>query len=143
MTDLQVIDAARALAAKFNIRLDARGILENMQTHGNQTTIVSCGGVTVWIDRYYISFSRDDSIDVHYAYLSHSHIREELPSVMKRLKKAKTMNDYILLAGIKRQLLYALSKMNARGSNDYMFESFDETHSWEGWDDGYASAMAD
>ena len=142
MTDLQVIDAAKSLAAKFNIKLDTRGILENMQNRGNQTTIVSRGGVILWIDRYYISFSHNDGFDVHYVYLSRKQIKEELPDIARRLKRVNAMNDFILLSGIQLQMRHALSEMNARSSDDYIFDSFAETCSWEGWDGEYAAGVA-
>jgi len=122
MTDLQVIDLARSFSAKFDIHFDERKVLQNMHTRvAPITTIVSRGDVTIWIDRHYISFSRYDDFNVHYVYLSRTHIKEELPGIIKRLKIVKSMNDYVLLSVIKLQMRQALAAMDAGGTDDYIF----------------------
>ena len=122
MTDLQVVDLARNFTANFDIHIDERKVLENMRTRvAPITTIVSRGDVTIWIDRHYISFSRNDDFNVHYVYLSRTHIKEELPGIIKRLKNVKSMSDYVLLSGIKLQMRQALAAMDAGGTDDYIF----------------------
>ena len=125
MTDLQVIDLARSFSAKFDIHFDERKVLQNMHTRvAPITTIVSRGDVTIWIDRHYISFSRNDDFNAHYVYMSRTHIKEEFPNIIKRLKNVKSMNDYVLLTGIKLQMRQALAGMNASGNDDYIFTDY-------------------
>ena len=121
MTDLQVLDIARVTAANLGIEFEERTVAQNMRSRGPITSIIKHGDITIWIDRHYISFCRDDDFNENYVYLSRSQIENELPDIIKRLKNVRSMNDYVLLSGIKRQMCRALIGMNASGDNDYIF----------------------
>ncbi len=106
--DRSLISYAVKVAQKLGLSIpDPNYILSQMNLKIPQPIIVDNGTYQMWIDKYYIAYSKCDSPQVKYIYITKEHIKEEcesmqLPGVIKKAftaaqrAMAKTGLDYYL-----------------------------------------------
>jgi len=126
MNDSEILSVAEKLAASLDVIVeDKQAILKNMRkTNCPTITILSNGNYTLWIDKYYIAYSKDGKPDVRYVFVSQHHVSEELTEICNMLKDCEP-SDYITLSGIREQMREALKSMAASGEDFYLAESED------------------
>ena len=126
MTDARILNLAREVAGNLGIAVkNPQRILLNMRPKSIPITTILCNkNHTLWIDKYYIAYSKTGNLDVRYVYITRNHIKEELPEIKKMLKKSG-FTDFITLTGIQEQMRQALKVMTETGKEDYVFDRAD------------------
>ncbi|MCK9479284.1 MAG: hypothetical protein M0R40_07275 [Firmicutes bacterium] len=110
-----VIDLCRETGENLNITIpDDETILKEFSLQIPLPFILKNDELQLWIDRYYIAYSRYDETAVHYVYVSKLHINEERNSYKRR----KMPNE------IKQALDYAERQMDKYNMDYYVSKKF-------------------
>jgi len=121
----RVLMLAEIVAAELGLKLtDKMNILKGLKAKFPIPLILSQNGYRVWLDRYYIAYSKNDEWFVHYIYISREHTREELSAVLKMLDVETNLLELKMLNNIRAQLANAVRKMNSDGTAYYILPKY-------------------
>lgn len=125
LNDLTLMTYAEKTAQKFGITLpEIKLLLKYINEATPRTIRIDNGEFQMWIDKYYIAYSRYDQEEVHYVYLTKTHIREERVSYRKARKERK--NQVCLPNTIKSNFIKALCCMRQTKLGYYLDKDFFE-----------------
>lgn len=114
LDDNTVLKYADIMAQKLGVKIpDLKHIKKRMLLTVPQQTVVDNGEYKLWIDKFYIAYSRHDEDDIHYVYITKQHIYEEYDSFKKAREYRKT--KLYLPKRIRQIFNSALCRMRASG----------------------------
>jgi hypothetical protein len=118
---LEVAELTVDMARKLHMRVpSADELLKNMNRHNSLPQQFRDTGSQLWVDKYYLAYSRWDDPDVHYVYLTAEHIEEEYISYKEARQARKTLDK--LPVAIKKQFAEAELQMRATENNYAIFK---------------------
>ncbi len=125
LNDSTLMIYAEKAAQKFGITLpEIKLLLKYINQLVPKTMLIENEEMQLWIDKYYIAYSRYDEEEVHYVYLTKTHIREERVSYRKARKERK--NQVCLPNTIKSNFIKALCCMRQTKLGYYLDKDFFE-----------------
>ena len=90
MTNKEVAKVAKQVAKNLGMKIPPEFyIVKKFEYIYPVPMIYSNDMYQLWVDRYYIAYSRYDEVDVHYIYLKKNHIWEERKNCKESQKEVK------------------------------------------------------
>jgi mRNA interferase MazF len=127
MSHTDILELAREVAAWLGIRIkDPALVLRNMKPSTGITTILYNEDYTLWIDKRYIAYSDNAKPEIVYVFTDTEHVKEELRSVIGRIKTEKSPYTLKTLTSVKEQLQLAGAGIGKSGDGLCFFESEDQ-----------------
>jgi hypothetical protein len=120
LTQSQIITLATMVAEDVGITINRSAIRIILTASPSMPAIFRSDAVQLWVDRYYIAYSYEDEIPVHYVFINEKHAREELVGVTARLSHSCIKLEQLFLTDIQRQLRLALLE----AKTDYVREDY-------------------
>lgn len=118
----EIINCAEALAKMLGLRIhDKKRLKKNINRKIPITTFFYNEKFTLWVDRYFIAYSRSGYLDVWYIYITKENISEELQEIKALMKYKTDFLWYIQLSNLREQMREALRQMRVTGMGSYIF----------------------
>jgi hypothetical protein len=128
MNHENILELARVTADRLGIPInDPALVLSNMKPSTGITSILYKGDLVLWVDKHYVAYGSNRKPEVVYIYADAEHVREELLSVLERMKKEKSPYYMKTLMSVKEQLQLANEAIKKSGNGLYLFESEEST----------------
>ncbi len=125
LDDFTLIEYAQKTAQKIRMTVPAtKLLLKYINQMVPKTTLIENEEMLLWIDKYYIAYSRYGEKKTHYVYLTREHIREESKSYMKARKDRKS--QVRMPNTIKSNFIKALYDMRKTKLKYYLDKDFFE-----------------
>ena len=123
LDDATVVKYAQKAALKLGIKLPEPMLLFDKMSLAIPQPIILCNGeFQLWVDRYYIAYSRFDEDSISYVYLSKHHIKEEVNSFQIAARKSGMKVD--LPNSIRNPFIRSLEYMKSSDTDYYIDRAF-------------------
>ena len=121
----EIIKLSIRVADTLGIKLpDEDYLMQKLNLQNPVATIVKENNYSLWIDRYYVAYSHEDEVDIHYVYLTRHHISEECNSYQEA--SLDRNNDIRLPKQIEKQFRNALMQMKKQQQKTYVPKKYQD-----------------
>lgn len=118
----EIIKCTEALSKSLGLCIsDKRQLKKNLKQKIPVTTLYYNEEFTLWVNRFFISYSKKGFLDIWYIYITKRHINEEMRGMKAQINNNTDFLSYIQQSNLREQKKEALRKMRMSGIDYYIF----------------------